>query len=112
MVFNAGGGSARVQPPSRCRRNEPSVAAAGNCLDGDAEPLAGLGQALASVAEIAERLRGKWVVEMGEIERLSQAEVETIKAFLSRSTDHYSLARRVSSGRVSLAKRSRHWTAA
>jgi predicted P-loop ATPase len=34
-------------------------------------------------------LRGKWVVEMGEIEQLSKAEVETIKAFLSRSTDHY-----------------------
>jgi hypothetical protein len=32
-------------------RNGPSVAAAGNCLNGDAEPLAGLGRALASVAD-------------------------------------------------------------
>ena len=45
--------------PADAGRDEPSVAAAGKCLDGDPETLAGLGQALAAVAEIAER----WALE-------------------------------------------------
>jgi hypothetical protein len=40
--------------PADAGRNEPSVAAAGDCLDGDAERLTGLGQPLTPVAEIAE----------------------------------------------------------
>jgi predicted P-loop ATPase len=34
-------------------------------------------------------LRGKWGVELPEIEHLIKADVETVKAFLSRATDHY-----------------------
>ena len=34
-------------------------------------------------------LRGKWGVELAEIEHLIKADVETVKAFLSRATDHY-----------------------
>jgi predicted P-loop ATPase len=34
-------------------------------------------------------LRGKWVIEVGEIDAIIKAEVETVKAFLSRSFDHY-----------------------
>jgi predicted P-loop ATPase len=34
-------------------------------------------------------LRGKWCVELAEIEHIIRAEVETVKAFLSRATDHY-----------------------
>jgi predicted P-loop ATPase len=34
-------------------------------------------------------LLGKWCIEMGEIEKVIKAEVETVKAFLSRGTDHY-----------------------
>ena len=34
-------------------------------------------------------LRGKWGVELPEIEHLIKADVETVKAFLSRSVDHY-----------------------
>ena len=33
--------------PAHDRRNGPSFVAAGNCLNGDAKPLAGLGQAFA-----------------------------------------------------------------
>lgn len=34
-------------------------------------------------------LRGKWGVELPEIEHLIKADVETVKAFLSRPVDHY-----------------------
>jgi putative DNA primase/helicase len=34
-------------------------------------------------------LRGKWCAEFSEIEHLIHSEVETVKAFLSRSVDHY-----------------------
>jgi predicted P-loop ATPase len=34
-------------------------------------------------------LRGKWGVELPEIEHLNKADIETVKAFLSRATDHY-----------------------
>ena len=34
-------------------------------------------------------LRGKWCVELAEIEHIIRAEVETVKAFLSRAIDHY-----------------------
>jgi predicted P-loop ATPase len=34
-------------------------------------------------------LRGKWCVELAEIEHIIKSEVETVKAFLSRATDHY-----------------------
>ena len=39
--------------------------------------------------ESAMDLRGKWCAEFSEIEHLIRAEVETVKAFLSRSVDHY-----------------------
>jgi predicted P-loop ATPase len=34
-------------------------------------------------------LHGKWCIEFAEIEHLVRTEVEVIKAFLSRATDHY-----------------------
>jgi predicted P-loop ATPase len=34
-------------------------------------------------------LRGKWCVELAEIKQLIKSDAETVKAFLSRSTDHY-----------------------
>src|SRR5271157_2833953 len=46
MVFNR---------PADAGRDEPSVAAAGNRLDGDAERLTDVGQPLAPVAQVAER---------------------------------------------------------
>ena len=56
MVFNRSHpGERTFNHPADGRRNGPSFVAAGNCLNGDPKPLAGLGQALASVAEIAER---------------------------------------------------------
>jgi hypothetical protein len=41
--------------PADAGRNEPSIAAAGNRFDGDAECLAGFGQPLTPATEIAER---------------------------------------------------------
>jgi predicted P-loop ATPase len=34
-------------------------------------------------------LNGKWCVEFSEIEQLIKADIETVKAFLSRNVDHY-----------------------
>jgi len=34
-------------------------------------------------------LRGKWIIEMGELTALSRSEVESAKAFISRTTDTY-----------------------
>src|SRR5208283_3715458 len=48
-------GEGPLNHPADAGRNEASVAATGNCLDGDAERLAGLGQPLAPVAEIPQR---------------------------------------------------------
>ena len=39
--------------------------------------------------EAAQGLHGKWVIEFAEIEQVIRSDVETLKAFLSRSTDHY-----------------------
>ena len=47
-----------------------------------------LGASLTS-KDAAIGLRGKWAVEFAEIEHLIRSEVETVKAFLSRGTDHY-----------------------
>src|ERR1700689_5070722 len=62
----------RVQPPVAAQpsegalnhpadpgRNELAIATAGNCLDGDAKCLAGFGQPLTAVGEIAEH----WALE-------------------------------------------------
>src|SRR5208337_625459 len=48
-------GEGPLNHPADAGRNEASVAATGNCLDGDAERLACLGQPLAPVAEIPQR---------------------------------------------------------
>jgi hypothetical protein len=48
-------GEGAFNHPADAGRNEPSVAVAGNCLDGDAELLIGLCQTLAAVAEVVER---------------------------------------------------------
>ena len=45
-------------------------------------------------------LRGKWGVELPEIEHLIKTDVETVKAFLSRSVDHYRAPYEPSSGDV------------
>jgi predicted P-loop ATPase len=37
----------------------------------------------------AQDLAGKWLIELGELSSLKRAEVERVKAFMSRSTDHY-----------------------
>ena len=37
----------------------------------------------------AQDLRGKWIIELGELTALRRNEVERVKAFMSRSTDHY-----------------------
>src|SRR5688572_12569501 len=37
----------------------------------------------------AQDLAGKWLIELGELSSLKRPEVERIKAFMSRSTDHY-----------------------
>ncbi len=47
-----------------------------------------------SIADLSKKesaidLRGKWCAEFSEIEHLIHTEVETVKAFLSRSVDHY-----------------------
>lgn len=34
-------------------------------------------------------LNGKWIIELGELDSLIRSEVETVKAFLSRSTDRF-----------------------
>jgi predicted P-loop ATPase len=39
--------------------------------------------------EAAQGLFGKWVVEFSEIEQVIRSDVETLKAFLSRNTDHF-----------------------
>lgn len=39
--------------------------------------------------DAAQDLRGKWIVELGELSAMRRSEVETIKAFLSRRIDHY-----------------------
>jgi predicted P-loop ATPase len=42
-----------------------------------------------SSKDAAGDLRGKWVVEFSEIEKLIKADVETLKSFVSRPIDHY-----------------------
>jgi hypothetical protein len=37
----------------------------------------------------AQDLRGKWLVELGELSAMRRSAVERVKAFVSRSTDHY-----------------------
>ena len=37
----------------------------------------------------AERLRGKWIIELSELDALSKAEATRIKAFLTREADRY-----------------------
>ncbi|MDX6748795.1 VapE family protein [Geminicoccaceae bacterium 1502E] len=37
----------------------------------------------------AQDLRGKWLIELGELSAMKRGDVERIKAFMSRSTDHY-----------------------
>jgi putative DNA primase/helicase len=34
-------------------------------------------------------LRGKWIIELGELDAMGRAEAETMKAFMSRQIDHY-----------------------
>jgi putative DNA primase/helicase len=46
----------------------------------------------------AQDLRGKWIIELGELSAMKRSEVERIKSFLTRTTDHY---------RPSYGKRSR-----
>jgi hypothetical protein len=48
-------GEGPFNPPADAGRDEPSVASAGNRLDGDAERLTVVGQQLAPLAKIAER---------------------------------------------------------
>ena len=37
----------------------------------------------------AQDLRGKWIIEIGELSALRRSEVERVKAFISRTVDHY-----------------------
>ena len=37
----------------------------------------------------AQDLRGKWIIELGELSAMRRGEVERVKAFLSRREDHY-----------------------
>jgi predicted P-loop ATPase len=37
----------------------------------------------------AQDLRGQWIIELGELSAMRRGEVERVKAFMSRSTDHY-----------------------
>jgi putative DNA primase/helicase len=37
----------------------------------------------------AQDLRGKWIIELGELSAMRRAEVERTKAFMSRAVDHY-----------------------
>jgi hypothetical protein len=37
----------------------------------------------------AEGLRGKWLIEFGEFNRINRATVESVKSFLTRQVDHY-----------------------
>src|SRR5690349_20482256 len=39
--------------------------------------------------DAAQDLRGKWLIELAELSAMNRSEVETAKAFMSRSTDHY-----------------------
>jgi hypothetical protein len=39
--------------------------------------------------DAAQDLRGKWVVELAELSALKRAEIERVKAFISRRVDHY-----------------------
>ena len=39
--------------------------------------------------DAAQSLPGKWLIEMAELDHISRAEIERIKAFVSRSVDHY-----------------------
>lgn len=39
--------------------------------------------------EAAERIQGKWLVEIAELDAMSRAEVTRIKAFLTRQVDHF-----------------------
>lgn len=42
--------------------------------------------------ESLENLHGVWIMEMGELSRLKNADVDVIKAFLSKQIDHYRVA--------------------
>lgn len=37
----------------------------------------------------AQDLRGKWLIEIGELDAWKRSKVESVKAFMSRGTDHY-----------------------
>ena len=37
----------------------------------------------------AQDLRGKWIIELGELSALKRGEIERVKAFMSRKVDHY-----------------------
>jgi predicted P-loop ATPase/5S rRNA maturation endonuclease (ribonuclease M5) len=39
--------------------------------------------------DAAQDLRGKWIIELGELAAMKRAEIERIKAFIPRRTDHY-----------------------
>ena len=39
--------------------------------------------------DAAQDLRGKWIVELGELSALNRGAVERVKAFMSRRVDHY-----------------------
>ena len=39
--------------------------------------------------DAAQGLRGKWIIELPELSAMRRGEIETIKAFTSRATDHY-----------------------
>ena len=39
--------------------------------------------------DAAQDLRGKWIVEIAELSALRRGEIERVKAFMSRSVDHY-----------------------
>ena len=49
-----------------------------------ADELADLG-----TVDAAQGLAGKWIVELSELSAMRRSEIERVKAFLSRSTDHY-----------------------
>lgn len=42
-----------------------------------------------SSKDSAQDLRGKWIIELGELSHFGQAAIEKIKAFMSRQVDHY-----------------------
>jgi predicted P-loop ATPase len=54
------------------------------CQEWFADEIADLGS-----KDSAQDLRGKWIIEISELSAMRRAEIERVKAFMSRAVDHY-----------------------